>query len=332
MHQNKSQEDEEALQEIYDILKKCGAPTIAEVQPKHTEMETSVRSTESQSGSTTPAAFFGEATLVPKADMEESSEEREPEISDSRFPIDDDASIPACSDPLRDLTDLCQRILEHKQYDLVRKRYCELSIQLNIQGKLAPAFRPVLKAGVPHNDPVYQLIHRDQQVIDLHWCHATKMNVLPDEPEHAAVFADPERFNFAGAWALSGKKWKQGYRAEQAMCLTTLQQCQLLTIRSSEIRDRQKKLDDGWRESGGKAAGMKARVKRAIGEWCERDKRILPHRRSYECLWQARELLGHGATNDQIAKLHALMTGENELDRTTVRDKLKKLDRKIASK
>lgn len=253
-------------------------------------------------------------------------------VVDHEFPVTYVPAIIDGCDPLRELHLIGQDLARHKDYRQIRAAYCKQSLLLNQVGKLAPAYRPVLVPGAPHNDLVYQLIHRDQVVIDLHWCFATQMSLSPTEAEHASLFADPSHFNLEAAWVISGKKWRKGFRADQALSLTTLQQCQLLAIRGAELQAICKSLGDGWRASGGKEAGRFARFKRALGEWCERDARMLEHRRSYEMLWLARELLGSSATPIQIAKLHALMVGEAVLGRVTVRDKLKKLDRHVPMK
>ncbi|NIC43383.1 hypothetical protein [Aquabacterium sp. A08] len=254
------------------------------------------------------------------------------DLVDHEFPLAQVPELVDDSNPHRELHLIAQELACHKDYRRVRAAYCEQSLLLNQVGRLAPAYRPALVSGAPHNDPVHQLIHRDQVVIDLHWCFATQMSLSPTEAAHVALFADPSRFNLEAAWAISGKKWRKGFRSDQALSLTILQQCQLLAIRGAGLQATCKSLGDGWRASGGKEAGRFARFKRALGEWCERDPRMLEHRRSYEMLWFARELLGSSATPIQIAKLHALMLGEAELGRVTVRDKLKKLDRHVPMK
>lgn len=254
------------------------------------------------------------------------------DVVDHEFPFAQVPELVDDSNPHRELHLIAQELACHKDYRRVRAAYCEQSLLLNQVGRLAPAYRPTLVSGAPHNDPVHQLIHRDQVVIDLHWCFATQMSLSPTEAAHVALFADPSRFNLEAAWAISGKKWRKGFRSDQALSLTILQQCQLLAIRGAGLLATCKSLGDGWRASGGKEAGRFARFKRALGEWCERDPRMLEHRRSYEMLWLARELLGSSATPIQIAKLHALMVGEAELGRVTVRDKLKKLDRHVPMK
>lgn len=247
----------------------------------------------------------------------------------STFPVTSVAGIGCSADPLRELTELCRKMLDHKDYARVRADYCRLSIQLNVLGQLAPAYRPKIKTGAPRNDKVHMVLHRDQIVIDLHWIYAKKMPISPSDIAHSSLFEHSDGFPFAHAWALSGKKWRAEYRAEEALCLTTLQQCQMLTLHGSQHVARAKAVFVGARSSSGRSASRMAIAKRLIGQWAERDKRINSQRCYYEHLWLARELLGPGASNSLIAELHALMTGGCVQDRTTIRDKLESLDRRL---
>lgn len=246
------------------------------------------------------------------------------------FPVTHATEVLTTDDPLDDMKALCRELLMHKDYPVIRNEYCRLSIRLNLIGKLAPAFRPVLKSGAVWGDmTIHNQVHRDQVVIDLHWCHATKMGLSPTEPNHQVLFEDPLAFPFENAYVLASKKWKSVYRASEALCLTTMQQCQLLKLRGPDVDARQDALERGWRASGGKEVSKIAAAKRQIGQWAECDKRIASSRDHYEKLWLARELLEPGAKAAQIATLHALMVGSEELDRKTITGKLQNLDKHV---
>lgn len=247
----------------------------------------------------------------------------------SVFPVTSAAELRPSADPLREMTDLCRQILDHKDYARVRTKYCRLSIQLNELGRLAPAFRPALKTGAPRGDRIHMVLHRDQIVIDLHWCYAKKMAISAPDAAHQVLFDHSESFPFGLAWELSGKKWRSEYRAAEALVITTLQQCQLLKLRGPEVAARAEAVGAGWRMSAGKSASKIAMVRRQIGQWAERDRRIVAQRGYYEQLWLARELLGPDWTNALVAELHAVMVGGDVQDRTTIRDKLKSLDRQL---
>jgi hypothetical protein len=247
----------------------------------------------------------------------------------ARFPVGNLKVVTEFEDHLKAMTDLCQQQLTHKNYLRVRDDYCRHSIALNLIGKLAPGWRPKLKAGAAFGKTIHNVIHRDQVVIDLHWCHATNMPLMAQDADHVALFSDSEGFDFELAWELAGKKWKGTYRAAEALCLTTLQQCQTLTLVGPELKARLDDIDSGWRKSEGRTASKMATIKRQISQWAERDKRISPRHADYEKLWLARELLGRDTSKQLIAELHALMVGAPVKDRTTIRDMLKSLNKHI---
>lgn len=247
----------------------------------------------------------------------------------THFPVHDVHTVKEFDDPQRAMDDLCRRILSHHDYLRERDAYCHLSIRLNLIGLLAPAYRPELTVKAPKGSEVFHQVNRDQVVIDLHWCHATKMPLMPKDASHAALLREDVDFSFDGAWAIVLKKWKNGYRAAEALCLTTFQQCQMLKLRSPELVARFKSLDSGWRDSAGKSAGKLAEATRLISQWAERDKRIGLVRHEYLKLWLARELLGRDASKTQIAGLLALMMGGKVKDRASIRDMCNKLDKHV---
>lgn len=277
----------------------------------------------------------GERSAVPRPSGGEIHVETSEKVVDrlmsdsdtSVFPRIDSLEFKEFDDPRAAMVSLCQSLLIHKDYASVRDEYCRLSIQLNVLGKLAPGFRPILKPGAPHRSEVHNIVNRDQIVIDLHWCHATGMSLSPKDPTHQSLFSDNEHFNFELAWILACKRWTVEFRATEAMCLTIFQQAQMQALRGAEVAARLTGAGEGWRSSSGKKASRLSTLKRRIGEWAERDKRIAKERDSYEKLWLAREALGRAKPNNQlIAELHALMMGSEQQDRGSIRDKLKSLD------
>lgn len=248
-----------------------------------------------------------------------------------KFPIENVLKLTEPGELLHELKALCRALVKHKNYAQIRDGYCQLSIQLNALGKLAPRFRPDLKFGAAFNDPVYKLIHRDQVVIDLHWIYATKIPVSPAESSHRLLLdaSAGSGFDFDLAWALAGKSWKNDYRADEALALTIFQQCQMLKLQGKDLTIRLKAIASGRRVPGGRPVSKSATVSRLIGEWAERDRRIVPQQTLYEMLWLARELLGSDACNLQVAALHALMMGSEILAKTSIREKLSRLDKHV---
>lgn len=250
-----------------------------------------------------------------------------------QFPLSGlaDALLPH-EDAFARLKSLSKQIQAGSDYSELRLDFCIQSIRMNLEGRIAPAYRPAAKRAGAFNDPIYHLIHRDQQVIDLHWCHATEMMLLPSESRYADILEDRGCFDFDAAWGVSGRKWKKDFRATEALCLTVFQQCQLVALRSDELTSRERELDEGRRGPGGAGRSKRAIAKRCIAEWVESDKRIASQRHDYEWLWLARELLTPRCSMKSIAELHALMCGRTPLEPKTVRDKLKKLDQRLSRK
>ena len=244
------------------------------------------------------------------------------------FPVSTVESMPLADDPLRDLAALCHRIVSPDDYLDARSEYCRLSVQLNTKGVLAPAFRPrvTIKTNLGH--PVYMLAHRDQLVIDYFWCYATNMNLNPTCAFHSKLFAPGYAFSFVAAWELSGRKWKGGYRGSEALALTTLQQCQTLTLCGFDLVEQKKKLVGGYRASKGRSPSDYPIALREIKEWAESNCRMKAEQRVYECLWLARRLLATPSV-EMIRKLLALMLGEPVRDRKTIRGKLALLDKYV---
>lgn len=243
------------------------------------------------------------------------------------FPVDDEMSFERVGDPLRAMKELCFRLLDHKDYHRERSEYCQLSIQMNLCGKLAPAFRPELSSGAKFGDSVHHLLNRDRLVIDFHWC-ATRMEIHPNDVQYAALFAPGRAFSFLDAWALSGKIHKGRYRATEALMLTTFQQCQTHSLWGPELTDRMSGVYSGYRDSGGRYASRHATAKKKIREWTERMPRMKAERHVYEHLWDARELLGKENVT-LVGELLALMLGQPKLDRKTIKGKLEKLDKQV---
>ena len=245
------------------------------------------------------------------------------------FPTASDPETECSGDSVGEMTELCNQLRRHRDYARVRDDYCRLSIRLNAMGRLAPAYRPELNAGAPWGNDIYKVIHRDQIVIDLHWCHQTQMQLRPLEGAHRSLLVDTPIFQFDRAFELAIKKWRSGYRADEALCMTRFQQCQLLKLHGGEVTDILEGIRSGWRDSAGKKTSKAATVRCMVSAWAERDARIATQRDYYEKLWLARELLGHDESKQKLAELHALMMGAQVQNRTTIRDRLNRLDKHV---
>lgn len=247
----------------------------------------------------------------------------------SSFPVTEVQEAAGIDYAVSKLAVLCENSAR-KAYTQFRDEYCEVSIHLNLLGRRAPAFRPILNSGASRGDQTLRnQVLRDQMVIDLHWCQATNMSLNPIAPRHQAMFDKYAIFPFDEAYELAGDNLRSGGRISQAMGLTILQQCQLLRIRGNEVTARQKNLNAGWQLSARKRVSKFTAAKRQISQWAYSDQRIKGSRWHYETLWLARELLGPDTTAAQIGALHVLMDESLWLVRITIEQQLKKLDKMV---
>ena len=246
------------------------------------------------------------------------------------FPVTNASSLPMLIDPLGRYNALLAELRLHGDYRRVRDEYCRLSILLNLEGKIAPAYRPVPKTGNKRGHSVYLEIRRDQVVIDCHWLYAAKQLITARDAEVQPLFKIGQPFPFDVAWVFANKKWTGVHRANEALYLTVFQQCQLVTMRGKTVSARHDAALAGSISPGCRVPAKIATVRQSLHEWCGRDRRMIPHREDYEQLWLAQELLGADAPVRQIAELSALMAGRQPRADKTVRAKIEKMHRHIA--
>lgn len=210
------------------------------------------------------------------------------------FPIKSIEELPGHEKPLERLDELFEELIQHGNYYLIRDEFCTLSVTLNIQGKIAPAFRPQPHTKKKFGDKVFMQIHRDQIVIDCHWLHTTKqkVNLRPKDKEYRSLFSASKPFPFHQAWDFAQEKWSSDHRAQGMFRLTMFQQVQLATLQSKTTKEFIQSLDHGTRASGRYIPSPISDFEIKFSEWCERDKRMSKHRGDYFAIWLARILLG----------------------------------------
>lgn len=249
----------------------------------------------------------------------------------SSFPVSDASSLPAVADPLQRYRDLMDELRGHGDYRRVRDEFCQLSIILNTQGMLAPAFRPLLNAKRKHGDPIFKEIHRDRLVIDCHWLHATSqfVSMRPKDAEFQPMFRKGGNFPFELAWEFAGNEWTKDHRTRDMMRLTPFQQFQLAALQSEDVSAIIKKIDHGSRKEGRSIPAPISVFEQRLNAWCERDSRIYNHRDGYIAVWKARSYLGPKESVRQVGALAALMLGEKPKDDKTIRDREENIVRRI---
>lgn len=241
----------------------------------------------------------------------------------SAFSLSNLAALPNVKEPLERLQELMLELLEQGDYQCIREEYCQLSILLNLEGSLAPAFRPALVTGKRFGDRVFKAIHRDQLVIDCHWLHATGqvVTVRAKDVEFKPLFRRSKPFPFDLAWQFANKEWKSNHRVVDMLRLTEFQQCQLKALRGDVVKMRIKNVEHGSRKDGIYIPAPLSIFQQGLNAWCERDRRINKHRDGYLAVWKARSFLGDLATVRQISELVAMILGEAPKDDKTIRSR-----------
>lgn len=248
------------------------------------------------------------------------------------FPVADINDLPEIDDPSLHLEELMVELRQHGDYSRIRKEYCQFAILLNLQGRLAPAFRPVPVTGKKYGDKVFNEIHRDQLVIDCHWLHATQnfIKARAKDMEFAPLFKTAKPFPFSLAWDFACKKWTADHRAVDMLRLTEFQQCQLAALRSDKVKERIRDMTEGTRKNGRFVPSPHAVFTQGLNAWCERDRRICKHREGYEAVWKARSFLGEQESVRLVGELAAMMLGESPKDEKTTRSKEENIRRHIS--
>lgn len=140
--------------------------------------------------------------------------------------------------------------LHHYSYDLkdesgkrlnyegkVRNSICAFNIALNIQGLIAPRFRPtrkppaIGKTKYPIED---EYLSNDRQIADLHWVHTKKMSV-----SRIVGFSKLANHDDDFDWALASRfvrVYGKATRKAEALGLSDYDLVQLSTIQSSAIK------------------------------------------------------------------------------------------------
>lgn len=230
------------------------------------------------------------------------------------------------------LEDLMSGNMSSETYSSVRSQYCELSMELNLRGLWAPAFRPSIT--IPYiqkaRTDAHLLVHRDRLVIDCHWIHTKKMKINP-EPFWRPLFKNPI-FSIELAEEFALRELASDYRAEKILGLTKFQQLQLQTLKGSEVIARKKSLIKHFRDKDGKLVATELQaITAVIDRWCEVQPRIRSQRDKYVAHAEARLLLEVVGTWTwrELAGLAGLILGGKPLGDKTVSDFMRNLDQRV---
>lgn len=218
-----------------------------------------------------------------------------------------------------------------KTYADVRDAFCGVSIALNLEGTLAPAFRhqpkprpkSAGKAAVQDEQ-----LHRDRLVIDLHWLHcrgsAGFCGVVPQN-SYAKLVDHSKPFDFEAAVSYAAEKLTSNERAVEQLGVSPEVQWQLATLKSSSHAQAHGGIHFGGRDGSKRVPSLISVIRAGVGSWALRSAGIRGEVQVYLNLWAAKKMLGSTARAHQIGELAALMEGTIALEKSTVSKKLARL-------
>ncbi len=249
-----------------------------------------------------------------------------------KFPAVDGMSAMNDAELMEMLNDLVYGIKSPDDYSGIRTRYCEVSIELNIRGLWAPAFRPSITIPLmaKKRQESHMLVHRDRLMIDCHWIHSKKMDVYPEQYWRPLFKGPPFRTDLAEEFAT--REAASDYRTETILGLTTLQQLQLKALRGAEVAAHKKAIVKHERDKDGRLVTPRLRaITAVINRWCEVQPKIRAQRSKFIAHAEARLLLEAVVTPTwrEVAELGGLIQGVKPLGDKTVSDFMKNLDLKV---
>lgn len=228
------------------------------------------------------------------------------------------------------LDELCRRrstaTAELIPYMQIRDEVCSLNLAMNTTGLCPPAFRPSRKlqffkaseAGKMSLEA--KILACDRKMIDLHWLKERGHRDLMDDLEFRDFFILDE-FDFRQAEAFVTKRWNNDSRAIKVMSLTPIDQWQLASIVSGEVRERRKKI-----------IAQAATVERRLRDRAQRGSNLQRDDiADFKLLWIADQLCDGGPLL-LIGKVHGWLRGAEPLAKTTLSPKLRRMRAWTASK
>lgn len=225
---------------------------------------------------------------------------------------------------LNEYEGLCAKIESTGDYPSNREQYLLLSFELNVLGKIAPAFRRELRTGQKRNHPVFFEIHRDQIVIDCHWLYCTNSDVNVNTADHKFVrlFDRSIPFDFDLADHFAARKWRTDNRVLEIMRLTDFQQIQLCKLRSDAMKSKAENLDALRKDGVKRIPSVRSIFERQLYSWGTKVTRIQEHYPTYRVLWQLHMLLGTSVNGRMLSELLSFALGLAPKDPKTVKDQL----------
>lgn len=152
---------------------------------------------------------------VPTLSNSSEPEQATPDLVNSEFPTIPKQRLSSTSEEASHLLiQACHELARHGDYAAVRDRICQLQIELNEYGLLAPSFRPKPKKSRPKGKDSTKsftaadlAIHRDLIVIDCHWLYVRKVKVRVDPGDmlYQPLFRLTRPFDYELAWMFANE-------------------------------------------------------------------------------------------------------------------------------
>lgn len=239
-------------------------------------------------------------------------------------------------DNQRKLSAVVREFQTHRNYETIRGRYLQLSIELNLRGLLAPSARPnpATGSGKKYDDAFHMETQVDQVIIDLHWLHATKqeVTVCPGYERFEVLFNQEEDFSFELAHEFAQTEMTNDFRVAGALVLTDFQQYQLIRLQSKEVKAKVASLNKRRTTADNKRHPALVHVlEKDLLKWSDTDPRMKSGLKCYKALWTSWALLGASYKTSQLAKLTAYLSGEPERSSSLTSEKLRKLKKHTAA-
>jgi len=230
----------------------------------------------------------------------------------------------------RSLSELASKITGLHEYFKFRHEWCELHLQINEYGMWAPGFRPWPKLPQKPRDNCAEYDHaiqRDRLVIESHWLQSRKelVNVDLKRETWIPLFDHAAPFDFDLAERFAQQVWSDHYRTGEVLCLTPLQQCQMFSLRTNNMKMHMKSFSQSSRGADNRSIqSPRSVIRTALAQWKERQ----PNLGNLDQLLSRAEAmyyLGKDSSATQVARLAGLISGTRPQDAKTVSQSLKRL-------
>lgn len=231
-------------------------------------------------------------------------------------------------DTLNNLTHAAFHANPAKGYLTVREKFCAIHIEMNHRQQHAPRFRKPNPLSKAITCDVERLQALDRQVIDLHWIAFSSQKPSSPANNYPTLFNNAP-FDLAASEKFAQEKWPVTAKSVH-LHLGNEMQWELAIIQCEEIRKQWRDIDQGSNQgkqvTKAGAPHIECRLRNAIRQI---NKPQIAHSiPGMVSAWKARKIVGNGSA--KIARMVAMMTGEEIRDPSAMSKTLLSLDKYLA--